>query len=389
MINQPERPYELMLATHVLTYGPAQALRDYLIQKKKKFAFLGCPFPEARQPKARLDFYDKGEMVETVEGHGHATGGLRLWLKDAWFVFRWGRKILGKDALFIGVNNLNAAIGILLRRLGFGGRVIYYVIDYTPRRFKNKLINAVYQRIVRFALHHSDAVWNLSRRMQDVHTTVFGADAAKQQLVPVGIDHTFLKPVEEKDIQPKHMVMISTLYEDKGIQLAIAALEKMNEATLTIVGEGPYEQALKKLVQEKHLQTRVSFITRFTREELFHQIAVSRVALATYVPSKDSYTYYADPSKPKEYLACGTPVVITRVPWIAEEVEKRPMGVAIEYDVDDLVRGCRRLMDDDYFWKTCRNNALAFVKDCGYTAIYRKAFGEFMERGNPSLEGVI
>ena len=42
--------------------------------------------------------------------------------------------------------------------------------------------------------------------------------------------------------------------------------------------------------------------------------------------SSDSMTQYTDPSKPKQFMACGLPVIITAVPWVAEEIEKKQYG---------------------------------------------------------------
>ena len=70
--------------------------------------------------------------------------------------------------LFVGIDNLNALAGIFLRKLGAVRRVAYYVIDYTPRRFANPLLNRLYHWIDRTCVRHADVIWNLSSRMHKV-----------------------------------------------------------------------------------------------------------------------------------------------------------------------------------------------------------------------------
>jgi glycosyltransferase involved in cell wall biosynthesis len=108
------------------------------------------------------------------------------------------------------------------------------------------------------------------------------------------------------------------------------------------------------------------------------------VALAPYLDDPGSYTWWCDPTKPKEYLACGLPIIITRVPWIWERVAdpRKPLGLAIDYKRDELVKACVRLLKDDrYYWR-CRRNALEFAATLDWNGIYGGAF-EGLGQGAP------
>lgn len=54
---------------------------------------------------------------------------------------------------------------------------------------------------------------------------------------------------------------------------------------------------------------------------LLEMIAKSCVAIAPYVKKLDTWTYYGDPGKVKTYLSCGAPVILTKLPWNASEIE--------------------------------------------------------------------
>lgn len=358
------------IASHVMTDGPSQALRDYLNRHQRRLAFAACPLEDARAlPGAVLTCFDQGRPVAEFYGHDHRVKGVRLWWRDFRFVWRWGWRLGSPRMTFVGVDNLNALIGLLLKRLGRCGKVIYYVIDYTPRRFSAGWLNACYQTVARWAARHSDEVWSLSRRMQEVHR-IFGTRPERDRWVPVGIDTSRLRVLPDEQVLPDQLVMVSTLYPSKGIQLALEAMTELPRARLVIVGNGPAYADLLRLSRELKVDKRVFFLGEVDRKRLFETVAQSRAALAPYMPSPDSYSYYADPAKPKEYLACGVPVIITRVPWIAEPIEKLPMGLAVEYTQAELAAACRRLLEDDDFWKQCRRNALDYMRHSDWETIF-------------------
>ncbi len=378
------RQYDYFIASHVLTDGPGQALRDYLVTRNNRVAFAGCPFADADIPAAEVTCYQAGKKTGLYSGHKHnKLKGIWLWLLDAGFVWKWGSHLSHSRTIFVGINNLNAVVGIWLKRFGRCGKVIYYVIDYTPQRFKSNILNSIYQALARFAARNADQVWNLSERMRAVHKG-FGTKDDCNILVPVGLDQTALKVLPDESIERNRLVVVSTLYPNKGVQLAIEALVDLPQAQLVIVGTGPYRKALQTLANKLGVASRIDFLGMVSRQRLFAEIAKSRLAIAAYVPEKTSYSFYADPAKPKEYLACGVPVVITRVPWIAAVIAERPMGIAIDYNKDQLAAACRKLLSDDAFWKKCRQAALAFSQCASWDIIFDAAWKQLLAEKAPA-----
>jgi len=371
---------EAIIASHVLTFGASQALRDYLVKQGRRVAFIACPLEDAATPRTTVTQYAEGRPVSEHSGHDHLRRrGPRLWLRDFAFVLHWGWKLGGPHATFVGVDNLNALAGLWLRACGRCGKVIYYVIDYTPRRFGSRLLNGFYQHLCRTVARRADAVWNLSVPMQKVHRA-FGTPEARNLVVPIGLIREYIRVLPEDQVDPRQLIVVSTLYESKGVQLAVAALPDLPGVRLVVVGDGPYAPALRAQAQSLGVSDRVEFKGMMEQgPELFNLIARSRVALAPYVPDPASYTYYADPTKPKEYLACGVPVVITRVPWIAETIAQTPMGAAIDYDPRQLAAACRRLFEDQALWRQCRHAALSFTQELDWESIFKFAWTRVLE----------
>jgi glycosyltransferase involved in cell wall biosynthesis len=372
-------------------YGPVQALTRWLREQKADFTLVSLPFAYSGIPRATEQAYSDG--AESYSREGHASQGWEpwLWVKDWIFAFRRGWAAgKGKPVdIFIGVDCLNASAGLALRALGRAHRVGFYVIDYTPKRFRNPVLNAVYAFVDRLAAKRSDFVWNLSERMREVRRRQ-GVREEANLLVPVGVELSAVRPVPESEIRRRTLLYMGALMDNKGLQLMIEAFPEIAAqapgAELHILGFGPYEAEVKRLAAESPAGDRIFVPGGLGHGELFKVVPTFGVALAPYLDDPGSYTWWCDPTKPKEYLACGLPLVITKVPWLWERVADpdRPMGVAIDYRREELVAACVRLLNDDEFYGACRRNALEFARGLDWDGIYGRAFADLGGRRGKS-----
>jgi glycosyltransferase involved in cell wall biosynthesis len=377
-------PPKIFVAAHVSKiYGPVQALQGYLLRKKAAWCLCSLPFSYAAMGPALFERYERGRLTETRRGHdGAGAWDPWLWIRDFIFVLRqgWRESRQGPIDLFVGVDNLNASAGVILKRLGRVKAVAFYVIDYTTRRFKNPLLNAVYHGFDRLAVSGADEVWNLSERMRAVRRQQ-GLAEPRNRLVPVGVELEEVRHPPKSKVRRKSLLYMGALMPGKGIDLLIAAFpeikKRVRAAELHIIGFGPYEAELKRLVAASPARSAIKVPGGMGHQALFKKIPEFGVAFAPYLDDPDSYTWWCDPTKPKEYLACGLPLIITRVPWIWERVADpaKPMGIAIDYDKAALVAAAARLLGDANFYWRCRKNALAFASSLSWDGIYDRAFG--------------
>lgn len=369
-------------AGHVTeVYGPVQALRNYLIKNTGDFDCITHPFAYSKLEATAVNRYKDGKIAAACKGHKRVANQLQQWIRDVFFNFGFMIGSKKKIDLFIGVDNLNALTGVIMKVFGKVDKVAYYVIDHMDRRFKNPVINWFYETVDSIACSGSDYVWSLSDRIAAAKTTKFKLKAEKSLVVPVGIelDRVDSFTVEEKTAK-KSLILMSMLDETKGVQLLIEAMQdiikEVPDAKLLIIGTGPYEDSLKEQAKRLKLEESVKFLGLMDHDALFKFISHERVSVAPYMDDPNNYTYYADPTKPKEYLGCGLPVVITDVPWIAGEIAKRPMGIVCKYRREELAAACVKLLKDDEFYKICLKNALEYASTLSWDVIYDKAFGK-------------
>lgn len=370
-------------AAHITEiYGPVQALRNYLQKRSEEFLFIAHPFSCSSLKRSKARLYEDGCQKKVFIGPKNVGPEILHYLKDILFAFRSAWEVKRKVDLFIGVDNLNAFVGVWLRRLGKVKRVIYYVIDYTPQRFDNRFLNALYHWVDGFCIKHANYIWNLSERIAQTKGKQ-RVPKKRNMVVPVGVELEKISRVSADQINRKRLVIMSHLTKAKGIQLVIDAMSeitrKIPEVELVVIGTGPYERKLKNMVKERGLQEKVKFLGAMGHGKLFEFLPSCGIGLATYSPNPDNIAYYADPTKPKEYLACGLPLIITKVPWIAQEVEKKKMGIAINYNREELVNAIIKLLSDGEFYSECRKNAIEFASKLSWDKIYDEAFGKIEE----------
>jgi glycosyltransferase involved in cell wall biosynthesis len=373
------KPKRLFIAGHVSeVYGPVQALRHWVQLRGHQAAFLTHPFPYCGVPASRLERVDKGRQSSDEDTAKRSSltpwQFLRNALSDLYQGWRYGPV----DA-YIGIGNLNVLPGLVLRFFGFADQVGYYVIDHTPGRFGNPVLNAIYRWVDILACKHADFLWCLSPRITEAKVER-GAKRERCLDCPVGVQLERVQMAPPAKRRRQVLAVMSHLTKEKGIQLvldSVAAIRKRHpKAVVEVIGTGPYEAELKAQAARLKLGSSVKFLGLMDHQQLFKHLPTCGIALATYTEDGNNIAYYADPTKPKEYLACGLPLIITKVPWTWEKVadKEHPMGVAIRYTQDDLVKALDKLLGDKRFYDRCRKNALAWTSTLRYELIFDKAW---------------
>jgi glycosyltransferase involved in cell wall biosynthesis len=253
--------------------------------------------------------------------------------------------------VYVGNGAFDTLAGIFLRWMGRVRRVVLYTIDYAPAAGGRRLYARLYRMIDRFCCYRADVIWNLSSRMQAARIDD-GLDASRSAPVlhvPHGTHARSLRSVRPAMPADVRVAFMGHVQEKSGVQLFIAVMPMLRAEfpglQLDVFGDGPYVPALRALVADKKLCDAVTFHGFIDEHaELEHRLAQCALGLALYRPDVDDFSRYADPGKPKVYLACGLPVIIVDVPEVAREIAERGAGVCIDYDAAQLADALRRIL---------------------------------------------
>jgi len=339
-VNYSDKSF--VISTHVFATGPAQDLKEYLLKHEaKKILFIGHPlFHDKRLKGSGYEVYEGGEKKEEYYTKLPSRKvNLVDYLLHTMRSIIWVLKSGGVYDLYIGSDNVNATAGVILKKLGKVKKTVYYVIDYNPHRFKNKLMNSIYHWADRFCVRNSDETWNLSPRMIEARKDYFGFEGGNQKVVPIGVWVDRIKLPDPSEVEKHTAVFMGHIIKKQGIQHVIRAIPEIIETIpdfkLVIIGDGEYLDELKRIANTIGVNDRVDF-TGYIEDgaQVERLISKCSVALAPYDKYDDNgnltFTYYADPAKIKVYLACGLCVITNRFVTEMEQYKNQKFLVGID-----------------------------------------------------------
>lgn len=192
---------------------------------------------------------------------------------------------------------------------------------------------------LRWALRHADRVTAVSESLKGVAVGL-GVPAARVRVIPNGVDATVFRPMDRREARqlcglPENATILLTvagLYEGKGQQTIVDLLPAMAsrypEVLYVMVGSPrpgeSYQRRLKGAVRKLGLARHVWFAGPRPHAELGRWFSAADVSvLAT---QSEGW-----PNVLLESLACGTPVVATRVGGAPEIVRHGEDGFLVPY----------------------------------------------------------
>lgn len=375
---------KIIIATHVYATGPSQDLEEYLTKNRiKRLLFIGHPlFYREHQNGSGYKVYKEGRLVRAKYLKNRKSPLIFSCLKDLFLNVYWVFCAKGRWDLLVGVDNLNAFCGVWLRRFGLVRRVVYYVIDYTPQRFANNILNNLYHWVDKFCVKNCDETWNLSPRMAEGREKYKGLKKElyhRQKTVPIGIWYGRIPRKDFWEIEKHTLVFMGHILKKQGIQSVLEAVPKIireiPDFKFLIMGGGDYLPALKEKVRNLGIEKYVAF-TGFieNHQEIEKMLSRSAVAVAMYERGgrETNFTYFADPGKLKSYLAAGLPVLLTDVPYNAREIEREECGIVVDPNPESITQAVVALMRDEEKLRQYRKNALDYAKQFDWNSIFKE-----------------
>ncbi len=191
-------------------------------------------------------------------------------------------------------------------------------------------------RLNREIYNLTDGVLVPNSEIADRHVAGLGMPAEKVRLMPGGVDTQLFQPIDSKaEIKRELGVpeeaplvgMVGRLDHVKGhehfLEAASMVAEKMPDARFVIVGEeiNITVARLKKLADKLNIPDKLVFVNS--------RIEINRLVAALDVGVVSSTGSEALSRVALEYMACGVPVVATRVGGLPEMVENETVGLTV------------------------------------------------------------
>ena len=219
-------------------------------------------------------------------------------------------------------------------------RVVYHVGDYYPGK---KGAMSLYQKLVHYYNLRMRYVIYCSPLLEKILRTGKPKVDGNRSSWVFGIKN---KPVKRQVI-PNLMGYIGMLRPKQGVDIIFDAVKTNKKLKLEIIGDGPLLEELKKTSRKLRLDKRVSFLGLIQDEKETSRV-VSRwqIGLAPYDPSRQNMTYYTEPSKIKFYLEYKLPVIMTKITYMARELEKYRGGVCTNFESKSLLKAIKKIQNN-------------------------------------------
>lgn len=358
--------------------GPAHNIITFLSKKESDYIFIRHSL--FSEDKTLLTINKSGNLSEEkLDSVGN--GGILNRLSEGFRTINLVRNSFDGKIIYIGIDPLNTLWGVILKRLGRVKTLIYFTVDYSPKRFGNPIFNSIYHLVDKFALLSSDKNWVVSERIYDLRLKQ-GKKEKDVVIVPNAPAFGDLKGLVKKNPNIFNLITVGTISKAHDFNLIIESLEevvkKFPNVKLTIIGQGKGLDDLKKLIREKRLTKYVELLGSKTHEEVFKILSNQGIGIAIYT-NDAPWSYYSDSMKARDFLALGLPVIISGNIGTSMEIRDRNAGIVVERNKKDISKSLCALLGNKKLYQELRENALRLAEERDIEKILEKALGKEIE----------
>lgn len=197
--------------------------------------------------------------------------------------------------------------------------------------------------MVRWALRHATGLIAVSGALR-TSIAQLGIPEGNVRIIPNGVDTERFRPVAREEARrtlnlPEHapvVVSVGSLNAAKRHSLLIQSLvevaEKYPDLRAYIVGEGPLRSELLTLIEAAGMKDHVVLVGGKPNRELYLWFSAADVSCLA--SSREGW-----PNVIMESIACGTPVVATKVGGVPEILDSSELGVLVDGEESAIAAG--------------------------------------------------
>ncbi|HEY8507087.1 MAG TPA: glycosyltransferase [Steroidobacteraceae bacterium] len=198
-------------------------------------------------------------------------------------------------------------------------------------------------RSIRWAARRAAALIAVSSALRD-SMIAQGLPAERITVVRNGVDLNLFKPGDRAALRNRFgftgptLLSVGNLVPEKGHELTLAALARLPDTRLVLIGSGPQEESLRKLADEHGVASRVTWMRPLPQSSLAEYYSAADLTVLSSLRE-------GMPNVLLESLACGTRVVATAVGGAPEIVTDPVAGTLLHTrSADALAQVCAGLL---------------------------------------------
>ena len=233
-----------------------------------------------------------------------------------------------------------------------------------------KIINLVLLNRYSIATH----IITVTPKLKEFLQLNYNLPPDKVSVVENGANIDLFKPMDKEnalkklnlDSEFKYVCFVGHLAPWQGVEYLVKSspfiLSKCPNTKFIIVGDGPKLDELKKLVDTLNISSNYLFTGYVDYETVPVYINASNICVAPFIIERNDRIGLSA-LKIYEYLACGKPVVASKIKGIEELLSTSKGGISvIPEDVCDLGKNIVRLLRDDSMCKQMGTYGYKFIR---------------------------
>ena len=201
---------------------------------------------------------------------------------------------------------------------------------------------SVPRKLIGHAVDSCDTVITVCQALKD-EIERLGFAAKRIEVLRNGVDLQLFQPPNDRDAIRRELgftdftiLSVGNLVENKGHHFAIDAITQLPDTTLVIVGAGPLRKRLEAQAATSGVADRVRFLGTIRHQYLPLYYGGADILLLASATEGWANVLL-------ESMACGTPVVATRIWGTPEVVRETAAGTLIERSANGVADGIRTL----------------------------------------------
>ena len=360
--------------------GYPDMFSDYLKSHGAKITYIRYPFFVSKTKSIWVEKYDGIKLLsKTRSAIQFYKPEPVSFIKDVIWTLTVGAYVLRGSDFLIATTNLMAFTGYILKKLRIVKHVTFLMVDYSPIRFKNPIIEWIYRKIDRLATIKADSVWPIKLSMLEGRIEAGRVKREEVKKVIEAPQGTYSKVIfanGEPEYDSRHLVYIGTasaknVRADVMVDVAEELKKRGEVFKLTLIASGQREKLQEKIKTMK-IEDRVDLRPPIPGSiDLEKFISHCGIGLAPYDPNlKDNFSKFADPGKIKNYLGCGVPVISTGVIAFSQTLEDAGAGKLADLTPKDFADKIVSYWNDDVEYKKARQNARKLGEQFDWTIIF-------------------
>lgn len=253
------------------------------------------------------------------------------------------------DLLFS--NDLDTLLPNFLVSRWKGSTLIYDSHEFfteVPELVHRPFVRSVWARLERFLLPKLRHLFTVSRPIADAYAQKYGVRFQVIRNVPMLSEAEPTAPTD-----PPIILYQGSVNVGRGIDLAIGAMQHLDDAALHIAGTGDVMDEMIRLALQLKVQHKVVFLGRIPFDEL--AAITRRAAVGISFEESIGLNYqYALPNKLFDYIHAGIPVLVSDLPSMREVVDAYEVGeVLLSRQPEQVAAQLQQMLDKDrqHVWR--------------------------------------